>query len=603
MAARAAAGSRSRGRCRPGSGRRRSRGSRCRGAPTTPTPTASRRASATRRTSASRPCRVRRSSTPCRLVPDVSAQADEFTGAITVYEAAFGGWGTIGGTSSSTPIWAAMLALINASPTCAAHAATRGGVGFVSPLLYAVASRPGRLRGVVQRHHRRQQRRLRPRQRPGVPCDDRLRPGVGPGLAAADRPGRHRRARLLPVQPRPASRAGRWSRRLSPPVGQHRRRRAHRDHRDGIRVGRRRRTWRRSRSAPRRSRRADFTVRSATTIVATLPPARDARPPLAPVAAGRCRAGRVIVTLNDGAVERPRARARSFEYVDTSGRKSSPAITGVIPYGGPESAPGPVTILGSGFTGATSVTFGGVGRGALHGEQPLPDHRDPARRTRRAPHARRCPPRGVFAGENATNDICQVQVRVANTHGTSAAGRILPPDEGPVARQLARRAGGRRAAAAARPSRRRPSSTIVPAPSITSVSTSAGAASLASENGGTVHHRPRRGLRPADASTGPTSATPAEESSMDTGYVFLTGTEMQIAAPGQALTIGPLGVPFSVKTLAGQSAPGHRHLRGRPEGHRGREHGQQHRRWTAPTAPRTPAGPRSRSAARGSPAS
>ena len=143
-AAGAAAGSRSRGRCRPGSERRRSQGSRCRAAPTTRTPTASSRASATRRTSASRRCAAASAATPCRLVPDVSAQADEFTGAITVYRSAFGGgWSTIGGTSSSTPIWAAMLALVNASATCAAHAATRDGVGFVSPLLYAVASNPG----------------------------------------------------------------------------------------------------------------------------------------------------------------------------------------------------------------------------------------------------------------------------------------------------------------------------------------------------------------------------------------------------------------------------------------------------------------------------
>jgi hypothetical protein len=42
---------------------------------------------------------------------------------------------------------------------------------------------------------------------------------------------------------------------------------------------------------------------------------------------------------------------------------------------------------------------------------------------------------------------------------------------------------------------------------------------------------------------------------MDTSYVFLTGTEMQIVAPSQALTVGPLRMPFSVKTLAGQSPP------------------------------------------------
>jgi hypothetical protein len=42
---------------------------------------------------------------------------------------------------------------------------------------------------------------------------------------------------------------------------------------------------------------------------------------------------------------------------------------------------------------------------------------------------------------------------------------------------------------------------------------------------------------------------------MDTDYVFLTGTEMQIVAPGSAVTVDPLSVAFSVKTLAGQSAP------------------------------------------------
>ncbi len=74
----------------------------------------------------------------CREVPDVTAQADEFTGAITVYESPFGGWTTFGGTSSSTPLWASMLTDIASTPACTAA----GGLGFVPPKLYAIASDP-----------------------------------------------------------------------------------------------------------------------------------------------------------------------------------------------------------------------------------------------------------------------------------------------------------------------------------------------------------------------------------------------------------------------------------------------------------------------------
>ena len=48
---------------------------------------------------------------------------------------------------------------------------------------------------------------------------------------------------------------------------------------------------------------------------------------------------------------------------------------------------------------------------------------------------------------------------------------------------------------------------------------------------------------------------PSRESSVDTNYVFLTGTEMQIVAPTESLSVGKLGVPLSVKTDAGQSRP------------------------------------------------
>jgi hypothetical protein len=72
----------------------------------------------------------------CREGPDVSAQADEFTGAITFYSAVYGGWSTIGGTSSSSPLWAGILADIGSTQACQASGHE---LGFVVPKLYAVA--------------------------------------------------------------------------------------------------------------------------------------------------------------------------------------------------------------------------------------------------------------------------------------------------------------------------------------------------------------------------------------------------------------------------------------------------------------------------------
>jgi hypothetical protein len=71
--------------------------------------------------------------TPCRESPDVSALADPQTGITIVYG---GQWYQIGGTSSATPLWAAMLAEINASAACAG---SPDGVGFADPALYQVA--------------------------------------------------------------------------------------------------------------------------------------------------------------------------------------------------------------------------------------------------------------------------------------------------------------------------------------------------------------------------------------------------------------------------------------------------------------------------------
>lgn len=77
--------------------------------------------------------------TLCRETPDVSALADPQTGITIFYD---GSWLQIGGTSSSTPMWAAMLAEISASTACGATTPTNS-VGFADPLLYEIADLGG----------------------------------------------------------------------------------------------------------------------------------------------------------------------------------------------------------------------------------------------------------------------------------------------------------------------------------------------------------------------------------------------------------------------------------------------------------------------------
>lgn len=69
-------------------------------------------------------------STFCREIPDVSADADPSTG----YAVYFQGWKAIAGTSAAAPLWAAFLALTNASSGCAGAP-----VGFANPGLYRAA--------------------------------------------------------------------------------------------------------------------------------------------------------------------------------------------------------------------------------------------------------------------------------------------------------------------------------------------------------------------------------------------------------------------------------------------------------------------------------
>ena len=489
------------------------------------------------------------SSTPCRLVPDVSSQADEFTGAITVYLQRFGGWQTTGGTSSATPIWAAMLALVNASPTCRSQAATRSGVGFVSPQLYAVASNPaeykaaftdvsagnndiygldnGKVFGATPGYDLAS----------GLGSPELTGSGGTAGLAydlcsLASQPSRPVVTTLTPAT---GSTSG--SQRVvitgtgftsggTPDVA-------------SIEVGA-------AQLLP-----GQFAVQGATTIVATMPPASSVRPPSAPAPQDGAGPAQVIVTVK-GDVSSAASPGSLFEYVNTNRASAIPSVTGVVATSGSESAPAPVTILGSGFAGATSVTFGGVAAATFTVNS--------ANRITATPNAYTAgtacaplPTTGVYVGENATNDICQVQVQVSNRFGTSATGLILPPAEGAIdvnSLGVLVPPAGCNCETMQAPTEY----DYVPAPAVTSISTSAGAANLASENGGTVVTVHGRGFDPLGIDWAD-FGNPGIEQSMDTSYVFLTGTEMQLVGPSQAHTTGRYQVPFSIKTPGGQSKP------------------------------------------------
>ena len=113
----------------------------------------------------------------CREVPDVSSDADPRTG-YAVYCSCFSdGWAKIGGTSMSSPLWAAVAAL--------ADQGQPSSVGFLNPTLYEAQCQAG---VAVQRRHGRHRptRRVHP-QRPSPYAAGAVLPGHV-GLRPGDRP-------------------------------------------------------------------------------------------------------------------------------------------------------------------------------------------------------------------------------------------------------------------------------------------------------------------------------------------------------------------------------------------------------------------------------
>ncbi|MBM4409697.1 MAG: S8/S53 family peptidase, partial [Chloroflexi bacterium] len=70
-----------------------------------------------------------------RQLPDISAAADPDTGYAVYYTVEGGGWSIVGGTSGAAPFWAGITALFGEVN----ERAGVGEIGFINPLLYAIA--------------------------------------------------------------------------------------------------------------------------------------------------------------------------------------------------------------------------------------------------------------------------------------------------------------------------------------------------------------------------------------------------------------------------------------------------------------------------------
>jgi len=477
--------------------------------------------------------------TSCREVPDVSADADEFTGGITIYIGAFGGWNTIGGTSSAAPMWAAMLADVNASPTCKNNPATANGVGFVDPLLYSVASNPtayaASFNDIKVGNNDPYgdsdlfQATTGYDMASGLGTPQLTQPNGGSGLAfylcsqapAATRPTVASVAPAVGFTSASSTSVtitGTHFQDSTNPVV-------------GVQVG--------SYQVPT----ADFNATGPTTITATFPPAADVIPPNDQTdGAGRIQ---VTVTLKDGETSAVNANS-GFTYVDDNGSSQPlPTVTSVESFTGLETGGNTVDIYGAGFTGATGVTFGGV---AATNVDVVHDWLITATVPAFQNGTTTCDQDGSSfdASENATNDICQTQVEVTTPNGTSATAAIKPLYEGAISFDEHGVLPVPSSDEAA------PASTeydYVPTPTITSISTDSGPRSLASELGDSVVTITGKGFNFA-ALDWVNFGDPTQAASQQFfNIVSDTGTEIQIQAPAlPSTTVGPTTLPVSVKT-------------------------------------------------------
>jgi hypothetical protein len=456
--------------------------------------------------------------TLCRQTPDVSALADPQSG-ITIYYG--GSWFPIGGTSSSAPLWAAMLAEINSSSGCAA--APRG-VGFVNPLLYQVAESSSRNYANAFNDIT-------------IGNNDNL--GVGSGSDYLAGPGYDLASGLGTPRITAAHAQGLAAQLCAAVTG---------------------------------------SAGTAPMVTALTPNAGPATPPAGTlvtiagshfgVAQGSVFFGDVSATVTEWSREKvvvdlpayhspPGTRGSpagsavvTVVTAGTRARSSAPGPSSVFHYAagatgkapvvdyvsaptGPAAGGNTVTLVGAGFTGASRVTFGGVAASSIH---VLSDNE----------LTLLVPRRGSATCANATPGICQVRVVVTTPGGSSSGPPILPAYTGPIVFA--------------------PSGAFIPPPGcgcevaqapeeydyapppvITGVQPV-----LASESGGTVVAITGRGFNLLDLewyNVGPAGQQFSEQFNI----AGISPTELDVVIPPTSPTTEPFAVPLSVQTAGGLS--------------------------------------------------
>jgi hypothetical protein len=488
------------------------------------------------------PCDASATAALCRETPDVTAQADEYTGAVTVYAAEYGGWNTFGGTSSSTPLWAAMLADIDASSGCEAT----GPIGFVSPSLYAVASTPASYKasfnditvgnndvfdtsdGADFAAHTGYD--MASGLGSPVVTGPHGQAGLAAYLCAAADPHAPSRPSITEVSPSTvaATPAGPVTLTGSGFTGA-----------KALSVG--------GFAVPS----ADWSVTDDSTIViSTVPTAAEAGNGGLGPQDGTGLAS-VSVTGASGATSFVSPTA-TLLYVDGTADTPIPSVEGVSLYGGSQVGGNTVTVYGSGFTttgpdAITGVTVGGVAATDINVITPttltlvVPAYQS----------GTVC----ATATDPAT-DVCQAQVQVSNLNGDSAEATILPPYSGAPFKDSS---GGRTLPACVTGGSceiyaAASEYDYFPTPIITSITTtSAGdGTTWASEAGTTIATIDGsgfdiQGLDWVDVGK-PTVAT-----NQDFHLVYVTPTEIQVVIPRHGKTTNPVSRHIRVQTLGGQS--------------------------------------------------